>query len=63
MAILVALLRETLNGDVMELTLGLAKNMALSEGVSEKEFERVEKKIREFWAIRRAQNPLSILFM
>lgn len=63
MSILVALLRETLSSDVMQLSLSVARSMALAEGVSKREFDRVEKRVVKFWSDRRLQNPLASMFV
>ena len=62
LAILTALLRETLSADVMELSLMQAESVALAGGVSQIEFDRVKKGIVEFWADRKAQHPLASMF-
>jgi hypothetical protein len=62
LAILTALLRETLSSDVMELSLSQAEHVALAGGVSQSEFDRVKKGVVRFWADRKAQNPLASMF-
>ena len=62
LAILTALLRETLNSDVMELSLMQAESVALAGGVPQAEFDRVKKGIVEFWADRKSRHPLASMF-
>ena len=62
LAILTALLRETLNEDVLALSLHQAESVALAGGVSKAEFNRVKKGVVAFWADRKAQHPLASMF-
>ena len=62
LAILTALLRETLSSDVMALALHQAESVALAGGVSQKEFDRVKTEVAEFWADRKSRHPLASMF-
>jgi hypothetical protein len=62
LAILTALLRETLSADVMALSMTQAESVALTGGVSQAEFDRVKKGIVEFWADRKSRHPLASMF-
>lgn len=62
LAILTALLRETLSSDVVALALHQAESVALDGGVSKTEFDRVRKSVVMFWADRKAKHPLAGMF-
>lgn len=61
-ALLCGLSAETLSGDVMALAIMRAKDLALENGVTEAEFNRVGKLILVDWRKNRHRNPLSNLF-
>lgn len=61
-ALLCGLLRETLSGDAIYLAVIRAKALALENGVSEQEFNRVAEIVVIDWHTRRKENPMSCLF-
>lgn len=61
-ALLVGLSSETLCGDAMYLAMMRAKDLALENGVSEAEFNRVGKIVLVDWRRNRSRNPLSGMF-
>lgn len=61
-AIITALLAETLSGDVIFLSMGAAEKMAIGSGVSPEEFHRVKGHILRFWQRKKAQHPLAGMF-
>ena len=61
-AMLIGLLRNTLSGDVVALSMYSAKHMSEEAGVSEDEFKRVSDVIVKKWAELKSQNPLSTMF-
>jgi hypothetical protein len=60
--LLLGLLRETLSGDAVYLSVRRAKTLALENGVSEQEFNRVAEIVVIDWHIKRKENPMSCLF-
>lgn len=61
-AMLIGLLKNTLSGDVIALSMYSAKDMSKEAGVSEAEFKRVHEVIVKKWAELKSQNPLSTMF-
>lgn len=61
-AMILALLRNVLSGDVICLSTYAARDMAKRAGVSDEEFERVLKTLMEYWAASKARNPLGSMF-
>ena len=61
-AILAMFLRNTMNEDVVAISFLGAKKMCMEQGVSEKEFNRIEEKLRAFWQDRFDRNPLASMF-
>jgi hypothetical protein len=60
--LLLGLLRETLSGDAVYLSVMRAKTLARENGVSEQEFNRVAEIVVIDWHIKRKENPMSCLF-
>ena len=48
-ALLAGLLRETTSGDAIFLAVAVAQKMALAQGVTEEEFDRVKEAVLEKW--------------
>lgn len=61
-ALLIGISGQTLCGDAMYLGMLQAKSLALENGVTEKEFDRVAKLVLVDWRRKRSQNPLSGMF-
>lgn len=61
-AIFSGLLEETLNPDVICLSLYRAEDMCRAWGIPEERFEEVKKAILQFHAAARKRNPMSCLF-
>jgi hypothetical protein len=61
-AMLMRLLKETLNPDSFAMAMMDAADDAKDAGVSPQEWERVQKIVMTRWAGQRRRNPLSSLF-
>ena len=61
-AMVTALLSEMLNGDLVLLSIDKAKRACREAGVPDAEFERVAGILAEYWARKKAANPLGSMF-
>jgi len=61
-AMLFSLFYHTLSPDVMELSMMQAKDLALRDGVTEEQFDKVMAHIKSTWKQQRARNPIVSMF-
>lgn len=61
-ALYTGLLRQTLCGDVIVLSIYEAEQIAAEAGLAPEEFERVKKLVLTYWMRERSKNPLSGMF-
>ena len=62
LAIVQSLLRNTLSGDVIYLSMFSAHDLAIKHGCTQEQYQRVQTQILEEWQVQSGRNPLKHMF-